>query len=314
VRIKRVDPRWDGVFVPVVAEVREDEQATAKKTPGKKSAIAGVIIASQILDSVGQSSPEQLDYAIDLINEIPQAIGDAVHEPYGARAVIYCLVINSESDVRDRQLQQLKGFADTGIYDLVSSLLVPVKALGIRFRLPLIDMALPALRQLSAAQYERFNNNLQFLMQADHRIDLFEWSLQKILSHHLAPAFDRPGARAAQFGSLHAVKEHVNVLMSMLTHACVQDKAQVTAAIAGAEKELGMKLELLPRENINMDTLGVAVDKLSLLQPLLKPRLLKACLILITQDQEYSASEMELMRAIASVLDCPVPPYRSFTL
>jgi hypothetical protein len=45
------------------------------------------------------------------------------------------------------------------------------------------------------------------------------------------------------------------------------------------------------------------------LKPLLKPRLLKACLAVITQDQKYSPDEMELMRAIGDVLDCPLPPY-----
>jgi hypothetical protein len=40
-----------------------------------------------------------------------------------------------------------------------------------------------------------------------------------------------------------------------------------------------------------------------------EPRLLKACLIVITQGQKYSADEMELIRAIGDVLDCPVPPY-----
>jgi len=36
---------------------------------------------------------------------------------------------------------------------------------------------------------------------------------------------------------------------------------------------------------------------------------LKACLAVITYDKEYSPNEVELMRAIGSVLDCPVPPY-----
>ena len=77
-----------------------------------------------------------------------------------------------------------------------------------------------------------------------------------------------------------------------------------------SEKELGIdNLVLLPREQIDFDRLGEAVDKLALLKPLLKPRLLKACLAVITQDQHYSPTEMELMRAIGNTLDCPIPPY-----
>ncbi len=318
VRIKRVDPTWNGVYAPVTAEVVESvEEDMAVKQQAKQQAkketmqsVTGVIVASQVLDSVGQTSPEQLDYAVSLVRDIPKDIHDAVHEPYAARAVIYCMVIDKQDEIRQKQLQQLREFGDSGIFELTEKLLAGVQGLDIKFRLPLIDMALPSLRQLSEAQYQLFKKNLLFLMQADNRIDMFEWSLQKILFHHLDAEFGKPSKRIAKYGSLNAVKHDINVLMSMLIYACVQDKSQIKAAFIAAEKELGLNnLILLSRKQIKIETLGLAVDKLALLKPLLKPRLLKACLVVITLDQEYSPNEMELMRAIADVLDCPIPPY-----
>lgn len=314
VRIKRIEPRWNGVFVPVTREVSEDELTAGHATRASKTAAmntaAAVVIASQMLDNIGQTGPEQLDYAVALVKDTPEIIRDAVHEPYGARAVIYCLVISEQPDIQASQLQQLREFGDAGISQLVATLLDVVNTLDRKFRLPLIDMALPSLRQLSVEQYQLFKNNLLFLMQADNRIDLFEWSLQKILFHYLEPEFGRAGARLAKFGSLKAVKEHIDVLMSMLVYASVQEESEHKAVFAKAEKELGINnIALLSRQQINMDTLGVAVDTLALLKPLIKPRLLKACMAVITHDQEYSPDEMELMRAIAAVLDCPLPPY-----
>lgn len=317
VRIKRVDPHWDGVFPTVSGEVNDVEQADDQtkqdtKSDSMRTAAAGVVVATQILDSIGQTSPAQLDYAITLVNNIPSPVYDALHNPRGARAVIYCLVIDKQADTQAQQLQQLRAFGDEGIYDQVNTLLATVKAMQIEFRLPLIDMALPTLRQLSAAQYQLFKKNLLFLVQADQRIDLFEWSLQKILFHHLDPVFEQPDKKMAKFGTLVAVKEHIDVLMSMLVYACVQDKGDIKVAFASAEKELGLNnLILLPRKQINIQNLGVAVDTLALLKPLLKPPLLKACLTVITQDKYYSPNEMEMMRAIAAVLDCPLPPYVS---
>jgi len=316
VRIKRVDPSWDGVFAPVTREVSEDERSRGKTTQASttgamKTAAAGAVIASQILDSIGQTSPEQLDYAVSLVNDIPTAIRDAVHDPYSARAIIYCLVIDDKQvNIRDKQLHRLRELGDAGIFDLVEKLLSAVKALDIRYRLPLIDMTLPSLRLLSKEQYLLFKKNLLFLIQADNRIDLFEWSLQKILFHHLDSEFDRPGKKVAKFGSYNSVKKHIDVLISMLVYASVADKAEIKAAFANAEQELGLtNLVLLSREQINLKNLDWAVENLALLKPLLKPRLLKACLIVITQDQKYSPDEMELIRAIGDVLDCPVPPY-----
>jgi len=86
--------------------------------------------------------------------------------------------------------------------------------------------------------------------------------------------------------------------------------AAALANIASAERQLGTAdLALLPREQIDLAGLDTAVKQLALLKPLLKPRLLKACLAVITQDRNYSSDEMELMRAIGDVLDCPLPPY-----
>ncbi len=314
-RIKRLDPHWDGDFIPVNREVNEQEEAVSDvqqgaRAAGIKNAGLGAIIASQVMDSVGQSSPAHLQYAIELLNDIPVVIRDATHEPYGARAVIYCLLISQQADVRDRQLQQLHDSADTGIFDLVTNLHEDMQSLDIRYRLPLIDMALPSLRQLSEAQYRRFKQNLLFLINADKRIDMFEWSLQKILFHHLDAEFGQRPERVAQYGSLNAVQQHINVLVSMLIYACVGDEAEKKSALAAAAKELEAEgLLLIAREQITIETLNTAVEQLAQLKPLLKPRLLKACLAVITQDQEYSPDEMELMRAIADVLGCPLPPY-----
>jgi Zn-dependent protease with chaperone function len=316
VRIKRIDPNWDGDFEPVTREVSEDQRTSEQpkqtsKTGAMKTAAASVVIASQILKSVGQTSPEQLNYAVSLVNDIPTEIRDAVHDPYSARAIIYCLVIDDkQANIRDKQIHRIREMGDAGIFELVRKLLGAVQALDIRFRLPLIDMTLPSLRLLSKEQYLLFKKNLLFLIQADNRIDLFEWSLQKILFHHLDPEFDRPGKKVAKFRSYKVVKKHIDVLISMLVYASVQDKTEIKVTFSHAEQELGLtNLVLLSRQEINIKNLDLAVENLALLKPLLKPRLLKACLIIITQDQKYSPDEMELIRAIGDVLDCPVPPY-----
>ncbi len=314
-RIRRIDPRWDGFYIPVTQEIDETVQ-TQTADAGKPATramhtAAGVIIASQVLDSVGQAGPAQLDYAARLVSDIPEAVREAVHDPYGARAVIYCLIIDTRRpEIRDAQLQRLQSLGDSGIRELVGKLVGPVRSLDVGYRLPLIDMAMPAMRRLSGPQYQLFKKNLSFLIQADKRIDLFEWSLQKILFHHLDAHFGRPGKRVAKYGSLEKLRRDVVALLSVLVYSCVKDENAVQSAFESAERELGLAgLTLLPRQEIGLQTLDAAVDNLALLKPLLKPRVLKACMTIITQDREYSPNEVELMRAIGSVLDCPVPPY-----
>ncbi len=79
-------------------------------------------------------------------------------------------------------------------------------------------------------------------------------------------------------------------------------------SIKPQESWRALEISLLPRNEINLQSLNSALDELAKLKPLEKPRLLKACAICITADQHITSNEVELYRAIAAILDCPVPP------
>jgi hypothetical protein len=46
------------------------------------------------------------------------------------------------------------------------------------------------------------------------------------------------------------------------------------------------------------------------LKPLAKPRLLKACVAIILHDGRTTPRGIELVRAISTCIDCPMPPMR----
>ena len=70
-----------------------------------------------------------------------------------------------------------------------------------------------------------------------------------------------------------------------------------------------MSIPLLPRSVLNLKKLDLAVDRLAGIPALKKPRLLKACIAVTAADGLISAREQELVRTIAYVLDCPMPPF-----
>ena len=74
------------------------------------------------------------------------------------------------------------------------------------------------------------------------------------------------------------------------------------------QAQLGMAMVLLAKADLGARALDAAVDNLAELRPLLKPRLLKACIATITADGIATAQEVELVRTIADALDCPMPP------
>jgi hypothetical protein len=67
-------------------------------------------------------------------------------------------------------------------------------------------------------------------------------------------------------------------------------------------------LESLAKDQIRIEDLDLALGELNKLTPLAKSRLLQACVAGIWSDQRASALEVELFRAFAGALDCPIPP------
>ena len=94
-----------------------------------------------------------------------------------------------------------------------------------------------------------------------------------------------------------------------MAHAGAQDQSDVEEAFGAAVEALGSgKLALLAKDQISIADLDLALGKLEELELLAKYRLLKACIASIGRDQRITAVEVELLRAFAGVLDCPIPP------
>jgi len=316
-RIKRIDPYWDGKFdhSPEVKQETTTEKNTSKDS-GKKdksatvsTAIATAINIDTITSHIGHASVEHLNYTHTLIANIPDILKNAAHEPCGARALIYCLILDKEPLLRKQQLHHLMAHADPGAYRETVKLSLNIDTIDSEFRLPLIDMALSSLRQLSNKQYQLFKDNLNILIKMDEKISLPEWVIQKVVLHHLDRVFEPGLKKAKKYLTLNKTQQSCAILLSLLSHTGKQQGIDMQQAFDLANKELGnFDIKLLDKNILNLNTLNQALDELIRLKPLEKPRLLKACAVCITADQMITITESELFRAIADTLDCPMPP------
>jgi Zn-dependent protease with chaperone function len=128
-RIRRIDPQWDGKFdsSDTTDRLRDEEEAGKTETmtrgqlANKAAAVAvGAAVADVMnsIDQIGNPKQETINYARALISELPAAIKEAAREPYGARAVMYSLVLDHGQEVRNKQLEQLQERADPEVYKL----------------------------------------------------------------------------------------------------------------------------------------------------------------------------------------------------
>jgi Zn-dependent protease with chaperone function len=310
-RIRRVDPSWDGTYPAVTGQAASAPVAR----PGGRSGFApaspggGAVGVDRALASIGQPDASHLAYAARLLEALPPALKAAAHESYGARAAVYALLLDARNDPRKVQLEHLGRAADPGVYAEVTRLAPAVAALDVRARLPLVEIALPALRALTELEYRRFRQNVQALVDADQHIDAFEWSLQRILLHDLEAHYGHSTPPGVRYRTLAPLERQAELLLSILAHAGHRENGQAERAFHEARNRLGLAgMRLRPREEGRLDALDRALADLELAAPGVKKQVLDAAVACITADRQVTAAETELLRAVSTSLGCPMPP------
>ena len=317
-RIRAIDPEWDGKLpttassqatatsssaaaaVPAAMGLVGEQQATAPAQP-----VADVAGAP---GQVGNPTPNHHLYAAQLVRSLPDQLTAAAHEAYGARAVIYSLLLDKNSKIRDLQLQTLDQHSTPDVVKLTRQLIPVVDALDMHTRLPLVDMTLPALRSMSTAQYRTFVSCFQELVAADQQLGLFEWILHHILLRHLKPQFERVRPPRVIYYGLQRLGEPCSVLFSSLARVGHTDD-QTAIAFAAVKGVLDdVPLQLLDSNDCNLGHLQNALEQLAKVAIKQKERLINGAAACIAADQEVSVREAELLRAISDTLDCHMPP------
>ncbi len=328
VRIRRIDPNFNGVYPDVTrvqrtardlhreetkrgarqaAAIRDRSQA-ARAADARTAALAFQPDAA--VASVGTPAAEHADYAAAVVAAIPEPITAAVHEPLGAVATVYCLLLDDDPSARSAQVQCLAE-QDVRAYQEAQRLAPHIAALGRELRLPIAEMAMPALGRLSASQYRSFRQTVERLIAADEKMNLFEYALQRMLFHQLSAHFERRRPPKVKYAALRPLLPSCAGLLSMLAHSGRRDADAAAQAFAAAAKKLANdreSLELLPRDQCGLKMFDQSLTMLAAASPAVKQRVLDACATLIGADGRVTIEEEELLRVVADAMDCPMPP------
>ncbi|MDH4230256.1 MAG: M48 family metalloprotease [Nitrospirota bacterium] len=321
-RIRRMDPRWNGKFAEPAGSASAPGSGPAAGTaappaPTREAVAAAALhgmMVDQMIARAGRPEAMHLSRARGMLARVPEAVRDALSDPYGARAVVYCLLLSAGATAAEAQLNHLQEHADTGVARLTRGLAPAIRELGPSMRLPLVDLALPTLHRLSVAQYQKFRGNLRALIAVDKRISLFEWVLLKTVLHHLEPTFGAEASASRPLPplgtvSIRQVAGPCAAVLSVLAHAGPPRQRDARLHFDAACRYLGTtELELLPREGLSFAGLEQALSTLARLRPLFKRRLLRAFAEAIRADGSVSIAEVEVLRVIADALECPLPP------
>lgn len=325
-RIRAIDPRWDGTFPPPPAAAMEDELIVKKPArsplpptipgfPGGAAGLAGaaaVIQSSAVMPNLGNPTPLHLRYAVEFRESLPESIRAAVRNPSDACALLYALLLSDDETQRTAQLRELANRGGSQMHENILMLWPEVVSIAQRARLPLVNLALPALRQLRPSEFNRFIETLNWLIESDEQIVLFEFVLQKIIRRQIEPHFTGARPPATQYYTIKPLAPDCEVLLSALAHSGQTDSNAIANAFqTGAPyvRAAGASLTLLSRDQCDLNAINNSLDRLGLAVPQIKKNLLEACVRVVGADGVIQENEAELLRGIAETLDCPMPPF-----
>jgi hypothetical protein len=330
-RIRAFDPNFDGKFPHVRYDGLDqppEEISKPKRAPMPNlfgTVVGGAILASggmdeppvirsrSVLPNIGNPTPLHLEYAEKLRDSLPENVKAAAREPLDATALIYAMLLSGDENERAAQLSEISKRATQSVSEKTAALFPDVSKIAAHVHLPIINLALGGLRQLSADQFQRFSQTLQWLMESDGKIELFEFVLQKIVLRHLDPQFNGPRKSVVQFYSIKSLVPDCAVLLSALANVGSDDAAEIQKAFETGAPYLhapnDADLNLLPKENCGVDQIDAALNRLAQAVPTIKKNLIEACIHTVGADGVIVETEAELLRAIADTLDCPMPPF-----
>ncbi len=314
-RIRRIEPRFRGVFprIKPLPEAQPKPRPDSKTQPAKARLLK--VAAARVIDMVAAPTPAHLERGRAILQQLPTRLHDASRDPYGASALVLSLLLDPDPKLRESQLQVLKQRATVGLVEAVHALAKDVRRLDRAAYLPLVDLSTPALRDLSASQYAQFKKLVDALVMADEKLGCFEYLLQKVLRRHLDGYFSTPAAFTVQFYSLKPLIPDCVVVLNELAAITQKDPTDRMAALSaslGTFVEPSVKTEEfdLPKPS-GLGALDRALDRLGRGSLGVKQRVLRACATLVLADREVTIEEGEMLRAIADVLDCPIPAFLS---
>lgn len=321
-RIRRIDPTFDGTFPKTVPVPEDDDSSAQPEVPrlepaasrpareGRGEAKGVAATAAGLAGRIGTVAPEQLLYAAALIGQTPPRLTGAASEPFGARAVVYAVLLDTEDEVRRAQLAALQGAGDESCYRETLALLPLVDQLSEEAQIPLVERACPALKQISPGQYDAFRKNVEALIKADARVTLLEYAIQAMLFRTLDVHFGRAKPPRIRYYAIRGVMEPLTTVLSTLAYAGQTGEDAVRKAFEAGVKEIDCQGSLAAKGDCSLAAFDAALRELAMAAPKVKGPVLAACAACVTADGTVTVREGELLRAISSTLGCPMPPIR----
>ena len=313
-RIQALDPSFRDSDYPRVQPGQttgpvRPEAAAGFAGGGTAPAASDATIDDSIAASIGNPTPAHLELARQLHRSIPQDLFEAAHSANGAYLLTIALMIDDDHAERqftviDSQLGDERGSQVRDYYE-------QIEAIGLHYRLPLLEISFPALKQRPAQSLQFLVDLMRKLIEMDGVIDLREFCYARIIARHLEQASAPAAAAKQNRASKKAARLAAVDLLRIVAHQGNDDpEAQERAFRAGADifGDWAGDIAVASGNEQTVARLDAALDVLAQINAAGRQSLVEAVTRTTGHDGRLTLREAELLRAICASLDCPLPP------
>lgn len=318
-RIKALDPHFKESDYPKV-DRRERNSVAADDTRHRgfasdvTTAIASggsAVLPSSIAETVGKPDNEHMEYARELRQSIPQSLYDAAHSSDFAYLVAIALVLDRSGKVVDRQLAVAREQLGQQRAKLLQRFYEELSVTGAEYRLPLLEIAFPALKQRPTQELSYLVSMTTRMIEIDGEIDLYEYCFHRILMSNLGQAVDPTGRRAAKRSNRRTLQSAAIDLLRILANYGHDNAKAREAAFRAGLNTLGpwaQDYDYAADRSAAVEVLDHSLDVLLGLNAKGQESLMHAISTTAASDGELAVTEAELIRAVCATLNYPLPP------
>jgi Zn-dependent protease with chaperone function len=314
-RIGRVEPGFRPEDLDrLAAEIQRDrirarkraerEQAEQQEVEGR----GGVFDASGIIEGIGNPDWERMLMAAAIAASIPEHIAEAAHSTEWAPEVLFYSLLDKDEEVREVQLLAVAREMGADSEAQVRALL---KAGGLpspEQRLPLLEVAFPALKRRPPDFVKRVLKTVEALVDADGRVDVFEFLLARVIAMHLWEAHNPHRVKTSGRNSISACHKECQAVLAVLAVHGHDEPGQREAAFAAGAGALDLnRATPVPVVDDWAPVLDQALPKLDSLKSAEKEKLVKAMAEVVLHDGRLAATELELLRVCCDMIHVPLP-------
>jgi Zn-dependent protease with chaperone function len=267
------------------------------------------VSAAQITAQAGTLDKADIANAGALHASLPEQLRVAAHSQQRSVQVIFALALSVDTEARAHQLAIVEKYTDAATRAGIEELAGALAQLHPLQRLPLAQLAFPALRRRPRPDLQSFLVALNQVIQADGKVELEEYCLGKLIAVQVIDALDPSKAQPTGSAKLPGCAAELADVFSIVARYGSDDTADAQRAyLLGMHEVLPDAIPLYAPPSEWMLAMDRALPKLNLLTPAGKELVVRGLAAAISADGVITVAEAELLRTICAALHCPLPP------